>query len=80
MSESVLEAITADYCERRLKMLDKEQGRIAQLKLEGYKNREIAEMMSCSITKVERKLKLLRERWSEDENRNDKYGAGQKVI
>lgn len=60
-------ALVADECEKLLGLLDDEQRRIAQLKLEGFKNREIAEDLDCSIAKVERKLKMIREVWSTDE-------------
>lgn len=40
--------------------------RIAILRMEGYANEEIAENVGISLRSVERKLKLIRDEWSED--------------
>lgn len=58
------EAQIEEECERRLALLDDKQRKIAVMKLEGYKNREIAEELGCAIATVERKLKLIRELWT----------------
>ena len=38
--------------------------KIAQLKLEGFTNREISEQLNCVERTVERKLELIRKRWT----------------
>jgi DNA-directed RNA polymerase specialized sigma24 family protein len=56
----------AEECERRLRCLEDESlQRVAQWKLEGYTNREIAERLDCVEKTVERKLKSIRQLWSE---------------
>lgn len=55
------------HCEELLAQLDDEQRNIALLRLLGHKNREIAELLSCTERKVERKLKLIRLTWDETE-------------
>ena len=43
---------------------DDSQRAIAQLRLEGYANEEIAERLNLSLRSIERKLKSIRERWA----------------
>ena len=61
-------AVTAlDECRRRLELLPDEGLRqIAGWKLAGWKNREIAEKLGCVTATVERKLKRIRNLWSEE--------------
>ena len=54
----------AEQVELRLGMLSEDARQIAELKLAGYKNREIAERLNFSIAKVERKLSRIRNIWS----------------
>lgn len=49
--------------ENRLSQLNEKERGVALLKLQGHKNREIADELKCSIASVERKLKLIREKW-----------------
>ena len=49
---------------------DKQLERIALLKLEGYANQEIAELLPCSLRSVERKLHGIRSIWSQAEDRD----------
>lgn len=42
--------------------------RVAKLRLEGWSNVEIASNVGVSLRSVERKLQLIRERWSQDLN------------
>lgn len=58
-------AIVAEEYAVRLQGLDDQQAQVANLKLEGYRNREIAEKLGCSLAKVERKLKLIRASWTQ---------------
>ncbi|MEQ8789965.1 MAG: ECF-type sigma factor [Pirellulaceae bacterium] len=53
-------------CEELLGRLDQEPRSIALLKLLSHTNREIAEMLSCTERKVERKLQLIRRIWGQE--------------
>jgi len=60
-------AIMADECHRLLESLGDEVLReIALLKLEGSTNQEIAERLRCSLRTVERKLWVIRTKWSDE--------------
>lgn len=48
--------------------LDDDLRRIAHLKLQGYTNQEIAKETGRSVATIERRLKLLRSRWIEQES------------
>jgi len=52
-------------CEELLSKLDDEPRSIVLLKLMGYTNREIADLLECTERKVERKLQLIRRIWQE---------------
>jgi DNA-directed RNA polymerase specialized sigma24 family protein len=53
--------------QQRLDQLDESQWRqIAIWKLEGYTSEEIAKRLDCSLTSVERKLRLIRKAWERD--------------
>jgi RNA polymerase sigma-70 factor, ECF subfamily len=58
-------AALAEEAEQRLAQLPDDLYRVAQYKLEGYTNAEIAALpeMGCSVRTVERKLRLIREAW-----------------
>ena len=58
-------AMVAEEYAVRLQGLNDLQAQVANLKLEGYTNQEIAEKLGCSLSKVERKLKLIRTSWTE---------------
>ena len=51
------------YCSELLTALDDEPRAIALLRLMGYKNREIADLLDCTERKIERKLALIRAAW-----------------
>ncbi len=56
----------AEECQRRLDSLqDGALRQVALWKLEGYSNREIAGRLGCIEKTVERKLKSIRQLWSE---------------
>lgn len=56
-----------EECERLLDLLDDAELRaIALLRLEGHANAEIATLRGCSLATVERRLKMIRARWSSD--------------
>ena len=58
-----------EECQRLLQLLPDETLRnVALLKLEGWKNREIAEKLNCVETTVERKLKGIRSLWERELN------------
>src|SRR3954468_17073593 len=57
-------AMVAEECRRRLDDLgDDSLRRIAQEKMEGYTNEEIADRLGCSLRTVANKLKLIRMKW-----------------
>ncbi|MCA9213223.1 MAG: sigma-70 family RNA polymerase sigma factor [Planctomycetales bacterium] len=62
-----LAASVSEACAELLAKLDDEKLRtIAQLKLEGYTNDEIAEKLDCTTRTIERKLERIRSKWSRD--------------
>jgi DNA-directed RNA polymerase specialized sigma24 family protein len=57
--------IAAEECQRLLSILpDDVLRQVAQLKLEGYTNEEIADRLQCAPRTVERRLHRIRDRWS----------------
>jgi DNA-directed RNA polymerase specialized sigma24 family protein len=65
-------ALVAEQYERLLATLEDESLRnVAIGKLEGYSNEEIAQQLACSLRTVERKLWVIRKRWSESENADE---------
>ena len=59
-------ALLTESCDQLLASLDDAVLRqIAQFKLEGYTNDEIAERLDCTTRSVERKLNRIRTRWTE---------------
>jgi RNA polymerase sigma factor (sigma-70 family) len=60
-------AMMADECRQLLeKLQDPQLQAMALAKMEGYDNREIAAQLHCSVRTVERRLKLVREKWKEE--------------
>jgi DNA-directed RNA polymerase specialized sigma24 family protein len=58
-------ALMADECRRLFDSLrDDTLRQVALLKLEGYGNDQIAAQLSCGLRTVERKLEVIRKRWS----------------
>jgi RNA polymerase sigma factor (sigma-70 family) len=58
-------ALLNEALERRLESLsDCDLRQIALWRLEGYSNREIAELLDCTERSVERKLERIRSKWS----------------
>lgn len=61
-------AQVADECRRLLgRLRDDALRRVAQLKMEGYTNEEVAERIGCSLRSVARKLELIRRTWEDEE-------------
>jgi len=61
-------AQVAEECGRLLDRLDNPELRnVALLKVEGYRNEEIAEQLGCGIRTVERRLRLIRSIWEQEE-------------
>ncbi len=57
-------AMVADECARLLNLLpDESQRHVAQLKMEGYRNEEIAAQLGCGLRAVTRKLEIIRTAW-----------------
>jgi RNA polymerase sigma factor (sigma-70 family) len=59
-------AMVAENCARLLDRLDPPLRQIAQLRLDGYTNVEIAERLRCALRTVERRLELIRRIWNEE--------------
>jgi len=60
-------AIVAEQYERLFERLGNDDLReIAQMKLEGYLNTQIADRLKCSLRTVERKLHYIRSEWSQE--------------
>ncbi len=60
-------AIVAEECSRRLQGLPDESLRqVAQLKMEGYRNEEIAAELGCGLRTVARKLEVIRKAWQDE--------------
>ncbi len=60
-----LAAMMAEECRRLFDLLPDESLReVAQMKLEGHSDREIAERLDCSRSTVERRLRTIRSFWS----------------
>jgi DNA-directed RNA polymerase specialized sigma24 family protein len=58
-------AIMDEECSRLFALLDEDQRRIAQGKLEGYTNLELAAQMNCGLRTIERRLDLIRRIWEQ---------------
>jgi DNA-directed RNA polymerase specialized sigma24 family protein len=64
--------LVAEQCQRLLDRLgDSALATVAQLKLECWTNAEIAEQAGCSLRTVERRLELIRVKWSEGTHDNE---------
>ena len=60
-------ATVAEEYGRLMECLDDDTQRtIAQLKLEGYTNKQVARQLRCSLSTVARKLWLIRSTWSQE--------------
>jgi DNA-directed RNA polymerase specialized sigma24 family protein len=58
-------ALMADQCRHLLHSLDPELREIALRRLDGYTNEEIAAQRCCSLSRIERKLRLIRKTWEQ---------------
>lgn len=57
-------ASMAETVDQLLGMLDEENRTIALARLEGYSNEQIADQIDRSVATVERRIKMIRSRWS----------------
>ena len=58
----------AEECRRLLeKLADADLQSLALAKMEGYRNEEIAGQLGCSVRTVERRLRLIRAKWKEEQ-------------
>ena len=56
-----------EECERLLSILPSEDlKRLAVLKVDGYTNEELAEILNCTRRSVQRRLQLIREIWTNE--------------
>lgn len=67
--------IVAEECSRLLDLLDERLRRVAMNKMDGYTNEEIAERLDCSLSTVERSLRLIRKTWTKQEGSQQKAGS-----
>ena len=59
----------AEECQRLLACLpEAELQSVAQWKMQGYTNEEIAAKLGCALRSVERKLKVIRSLWSQGDS------------
>jgi RNA polymerase sigma factor (sigma-70 family) len=69
--EDVAAVVPADavdvQCTELLELLDDELRQIAVFKLMGFKNREISQQIGCTERRIERKLALIRLRWTQED-------------
>ena len=62
-----LAALAAEGCDELLAILGDEMlVQVAKYKLDGYTNEEIAEKLDCVPRTVERKLRLIRDKWAKE--------------
>lgn len=59
-------AVFAEECERLLGKLDPELRQLAIGKMDGLSNEELARDLDCGLRTVERRLRLIRQTWSEE--------------
>jgi DNA-directed RNA polymerase specialized sigma24 family protein len=59
-------AQVAEECRRLLGLLDPELQAVAQAKMEGHTNKEIADQLGCVVRSVERRLRVIRTLWSKE--------------
>ena len=61
-------AMLAENYQRLLSQLDAQQRQIAELKLAGDTNREVADKLGCGLRTVDRRLQLIRRIWDDAES------------
>lgn len=54
-------------CEEYLLTIDEETRSVVVLKMMGHKNREVADILGCCVSTVERKLRLARKSWESND-------------
>lgn len=59
-------AAVAEECSRLFDLLDEDLRSIAVAKMEGYTNLEIADRLKCSLSTVERSLRMIRKAWERE--------------
>ena len=64
----VMELICIEECQRLMELLPDVLRSVVLQRLEGHSNQEIAQMNSCSLATIERRMKLVREIWSKVDN------------
>lgn len=58
-------AVAEEFDGLLARLPDKQLREVAVMKLQGYRNEEIAQRMNCVVRTVERKLRLIRDAWSD---------------
>ena len=59
-------AIMADQCDHLLGQLNDDLRQVAAAKMEAYTNEEIVNRLDCSLSTVERSLRLIRRIWERE--------------
>jgi RNA polymerase sigma factor (sigma-70 family) len=59
-------AMMAEQCDRLLGQLNDDLRQVAVAKMEDYTNEEIADRLDCSVSTVERSLRLIRKIWEKE--------------
>ncbi len=59
-------AMVAENCALLLERLQPAERKVAQWKLDGYTNAEIAQRLGCGLRTVERRLELIRRIWEQE--------------
>jgi DNA-directed RNA polymerase specialized sigma24 family protein len=62
-------AMVAEECERLLEQLDDDLRPVALAKMENWTNKEIAKKLDCSVSNIERSLRLIRKIWQTGKER-----------
>jgi DNA-directed RNA polymerase specialized sigma24 family protein len=62
-------AMVAEECQRLLEQLDEDLRPVALAKMENYTNEEIARRLACSLSTIERSLRLIRKIWQTGKER-----------
>ncbi len=61
-----LAVMLAEDCQRLLGLLEPDLQHLALRKMEGYRNREIADQCACAVPTIERRLRLIRKKWGRE--------------
>jgi DNA-directed RNA polymerase specialized sigma24 family protein len=70
------EAAVSEECRRLLRLLPDDECRaIAVWKMEGHTNEQVAERVGCAVATVERRLRVIRKRWQDEDTGRGEWPA-----